>query len=202
MLCRAVHLTQLQAKTDDAFVKGAFRLCRDHLGIRTVLTPAQFLEQVSTTSCCGDTPGSAAGSTAMSITGHHGSAWRRHVGGCGCAHPLAHSFDCSSRDEKSAVLCVHLLQGYAERKVLLLCDVVRAAKELHAAGAKQERAKVQAACRQVGLVGVPAGGRRQGCGALALALTDARPHVSPKGRANKQPACSACWLRHGLCSTW
>jgi hypothetical protein len=34
--------------------------------------------------------------------------------------------------------------------VLLLCDVVRAAKELHAAGAKQERAKVQAACRQVG----------------------------------------------------
>jgi hypothetical protein len=42
-------------------------------------------------------------------------------------------------------------QGYAERKVLLLCDVVRASKELHAAGAKQERAKVQAACRQVGM---------------------------------------------------
>lgn len=37
---------QLQAKTDDGFVRGAFRLCRDHLGIRTVLTPAQFLEQV------------------------------------------------------------------------------------------------------------------------------------------------------------
>lgn len=42
------------------------------------------------------------------------------------------------------------LQGYAERKVLLLCDVVKAARELHAAGAKQERAKAQAACRQVG----------------------------------------------------
>jgi hypothetical protein len=41
------------------------------------------------------------------------------------------------------------LQGYAERKVLLLCDVVKAARELHAAGAKQERAKLQAACRQV-----------------------------------------------------
>jgi len=37
---------QLQAKTDEGFVKGAFRLCRDHLGVRTVLTPAQFLEQV------------------------------------------------------------------------------------------------------------------------------------------------------------
>jgi len=43
-----------------------------------------------------------------------------------------------------------LLQGYAERKVLLLCDVVKASKELHAAGAKQERAKLQASFRQVG----------------------------------------------------
>jgi hypothetical protein len=45
MLC-AVLCLQLQAKTDDAFVKAAFRLCREHLGIRTVLTPGQFLEQV------------------------------------------------------------------------------------------------------------------------------------------------------------
>lgn len=42
----ALCCLQLQAKTDEGFVKGAFRLCRDHLGVRTVLTPAQFLEQV------------------------------------------------------------------------------------------------------------------------------------------------------------
>lgn len=89
---------------------------------------------------------------------------------------------------------MHLLQGYAERKVLLLCDVVRAAKELHAAGAKQERAKVQAACRQVGLVGVPAGGRRQGCGALALALTGAWPPC----RRSKQ-ATGATFAPFGEC---
>jgi hypothetical protein len=46
MLCRAfVHL-QLQGKTDEGFVKGAFKLLRDHLGVKTVLTPGQFLEQV------------------------------------------------------------------------------------------------------------------------------------------------------------
>jgi hypothetical protein len=41
-----VFVLQLQAKTDEGFVRGAFRLCRDHLGVRTVLTPGQFLEQV------------------------------------------------------------------------------------------------------------------------------------------------------------
>jgi hypothetical protein len=49
----------------------------------------------------------------------------------------------------AAGCCVLLPQGYAERKVLLLVDVVRAVRELHAAGAKAERAKVTAACRQV-----------------------------------------------------
>jgi hypothetical protein len=44
--CAAVFVLQLQAKTDEGFVRGAFRLCRDHLGVRTVLTPGQFLEQV------------------------------------------------------------------------------------------------------------------------------------------------------------
>lgn len=44
-----LDVVQLQAKTDDGFVKAAFRLCREHLGIRTVLTPAQFLEQVRQT---------------------------------------------------------------------------------------------------------------------------------------------------------
>jgi hypothetical protein len=31
-------------------VKGAFKLLRDHLGLKTVLTPGQFLEQVWLTS--------------------------------------------------------------------------------------------------------------------------------------------------------
>lgn len=48
LLCLPFHALQLQAKTDEGFVKAAFRLCREHLGIRTVLTPPQFLEQVST----------------------------------------------------------------------------------------------------------------------------------------------------------
>lgn len=37
---------QLQGKTDQRFVEGAFRLARDHLGVRTVLTPAHFFATV------------------------------------------------------------------------------------------------------------------------------------------------------------
>lgn len=37
---------QLQGKTDEGLVKNAFKLFRDHLGLRVVLTPGQFLEQV------------------------------------------------------------------------------------------------------------------------------------------------------------
>jgi hypothetical protein len=42
MLCTL----QLQGKTDEGFVKGAFKLLRDHLGLKLVISAAQFLEQV------------------------------------------------------------------------------------------------------------------------------------------------------------
>lgn len=48
-LCASVFVLlqlQLQGKTDEGFVKAAFKLLRDHLGVKTVLTPGQFLEQV------------------------------------------------------------------------------------------------------------------------------------------------------------
>lgn len=37
---------QLQGKTDQKFVEASFRLFRDCLNVKTVLTAAQFLEQV------------------------------------------------------------------------------------------------------------------------------------------------------------
>lgn len=37
---------QLQGKTDQRFVEAAFRLARDHLGVKTALTPAHFFAQV------------------------------------------------------------------------------------------------------------------------------------------------------------
>ena len=37
---------QLQGKTDQRFVENAFKLFRDCLGIRSVITAAQFLDQV------------------------------------------------------------------------------------------------------------------------------------------------------------
>jgi hypothetical protein len=45
-------------------------------------------------------------------------------------------------------------QGYAERKVLLLGAVLAAVKAIHSAAAKQERARLHSACRQVGCCGV------------------------------------------------
>ena len=37
---------QLQGKTDQRFVEHSFKLFRDCLGVRTVLTTSQFLDQV------------------------------------------------------------------------------------------------------------------------------------------------------------
>jgi len=37
---------ELQGKTDQRFVEHAFRLMRDHLGVRSALTPAHFFAQV------------------------------------------------------------------------------------------------------------------------------------------------------------
>lgn len=39
---------QLQGKSDARFTEVAFRVLRDYLGIKPVITPAQFLEQVWT----------------------------------------------------------------------------------------------------------------------------------------------------------
>jgi hypothetical protein len=42
-----------------------------------------------------------------------------------------------------------LVQGFAERKVLLLGSVLAAVKAIHTAAAKQERVRLHSACRQV-----------------------------------------------------
>lgn len=52
-----------------------------------------------------------------------------------------------------------VIQGYAERKVLLLIDAVRAVRAIHQAGVKQERAKIENAWRQVCVCVVCSGAR-------------------------------------------
>ncbi len=76
---------QLAGKTDQRFVESVFRMLRELLSVRTVLTPAQFFEQ-----------------------------------------------------------------GFAERKVLLLCDLIAAAKRIHNEEVRQERLAALKANRQVG----------------------------------------------------
>lgn len=44
-LCSGL-LVQLQGKTDQRFIESSFKLFRDVLNVKTVLTPAQFFEQV------------------------------------------------------------------------------------------------------------------------------------------------------------
>ncbi|PNH09698.1 Centrosomal protein [Tetrabaena socialis] len=74
---------ELAGKTDQRFVEAAFRLFRDVLNVRTVLTPAQFFEQ-----------------------------------------------------------------GFAERKVLLLCDVITVCKKVHNEEVRQERLAALKATRR------------------------------------------------------
>ncbi|GLC57565.1 hypothetical protein PLESTB_001241000 [Pleodorina starrii] len=75
---------ELAGKTDQRFVESCFKLFRDVLNVRTVLTPVQFFEQ-----------------------------------------------------------------GYAERKVLLLCDVIAVCKKLHNDEVRQERLAALKATRQI-----------------------------------------------------
>ncbi|GIL45501.1 hypothetical protein Vafri_2721 [Volvox africanus] len=77
------HGFELAGKTDQRFVESCFKLFRDVLNVRTVLTPAQFFEH-----------------------------------------------------------------GYAERKVLLLCDVIAVCKKLHNEEVRQERLTALKATRQ------------------------------------------------------
>lgn len=76
---------QLQGKTDQRFVETAFKLFRDAMGLKLVITAAQFLEQ-----------------------------------------------------------------GFAERKVLLLCDAIGAVRRIHAQQARQERLGALKSYKQVG----------------------------------------------------
>lgn len=46
-------MLQLQGKTDQRFVECAFKVFRDVFGIKPVVNPAQFLEQVSVCSHSG-----------------------------------------------------------------------------------------------------------------------------------------------------
>ncbi|GIL72177.1 hypothetical protein Vretimale_340 [Volvox reticuliferus] len=77
------HGFELAGKTDQRFVESCFKLFRDVLNVRTVLTPAQFFEH-----------------------------------------------------------------GYAERKVLLLCDIIAVCKKLHNEEVRQERLAALKATRQ------------------------------------------------------
>jgi hypothetical protein len=145
---------QLVGKTDEGFVKGAFRLARDHLGVRTPVTPAQCLEQVQ-----------RAARQMGGLRGHgtHTHAdTRPRLGGaafCRCVVTLRVGTPWMYACTRTAPLtCPRLAalttplptrQGFALRKVLLLCDVVAGARQVHAAGAKAERAKQAAAHRQV-----------------------------------------------------
>ncbi|EFJ49378.1 hypothetical protein VOLCADRAFT_89740 [Volvox carteri f. nagariensis] len=77
-------IMKLAGKTDQRFVESCFKLFREVLNVRTVLTPSQFFEQ-----------------------------------------------------------------GYAERKVLLLCDIIAVCKKLHNEEVRQERLAALKASRQL-----------------------------------------------------
>eukprot|EP00198_Chlamydomonas_reinhardtii_P012632 XP_001701969.1 predicted protein [Chlamydomonas reinhardtii] len=90
---------ELAGKTDQRFVETSFRLLRDLLNVRTVLTPAQFFEQ-----------------------------------------------------------------GFAERKVLLLCDVITVCKKLHNDEVRHERLAALKATRQeqvISRLATPHGGQQE-----------------------------------------
>ncbi|KAG2435127.1 hypothetical protein HXX76_007212 [Chlamydomonas incerta] len=90
---------ELAGKTDQRFVETSFRLLRDLLNVRTVLTPAQFFEQ-----------------------------------------------------------------GFAERKVLLLCDVITVCKKLHNDEVRHERLAALKATRQeqtISRLMTPHGGQQE-----------------------------------------
>lgn len=84
-------------------------------------------------------------------------------------------------------LCARPLQGYAERKVLLLCDVIAAARALHASAAKAERvAAAQAAAMQV----------RPPCAGpcpLLVRWPPALPALPPARLPHGSGCCSRCW---------
>lgn len=157
---------QLQGKTDKRFVEGAFRLARDCLGIRTVLTPAHFLEHVRvrqlllTPRILIYTPHTASTGFCLLAPGHHHQclllrsevplalialmhmAW--HTEGAGAMH--SPSFNVTWPDMPH--LLQHL-QGFAERKILLLCDIISACRKVHNDALRRERLSSVRASRKV-----------------------------------------------------
>lgn len=90
---------QLQGKTDQKFVENSFRLFRDCFNIKTVLTPANFLEQVSL----------------LPAHKKYRAPWPPFL-----LHTCA-------------------MQGFAERKLLLVSDVIQACKKIHNDEIRKER---------------------------------------------------------------
>ena len=102
---------QLMGKTDQRFVENSFKLFRDCLGIRTVLTASQFLGQVGDRGAEGD----------QQYRGAHKG--------------FVHACDALCLTSPSG--SYH--QGFAERKILLICEVISACKKIHNDEIRKER---------------------------------------------------------------
>lgn len=150
-------LLQLQGKTDQRFVEGAFRYLRDNLNVRTVLSPAQFLEPVSRstslwTGVARPRPQCAAawwprpGHVAAAGSVRRVRVWYLQVSGPrgGVDHPPPFAPDLTGR-----TACVYV-QGFAERKVLLVCDAIQACKKIHNDEVRKERLAALRPGKQVG----------------------------------------------------
>lgn len=123
---------QLQGKTDQRFVETAWKFARDVLGIKTVLTPAQFLSE-----------------------------------------------------------------GYAERKLLLLRQVIRACKDHHNAAARKERlAALKGTHSEQKLYGGSSCGaqRRGGSQSLEPASKCKPPHISVVSTLTLPPMVSTAGM--------
>jgi hypothetical protein len=158
---------QLQGKTDQRFVEASFRLARDCLGIRTVLTPALFLEQARRRR--------RRGAPARLLLGRciqapaSASAWH--------GTPLARRRADSAAPPTRPPLPPPTAQGYAERKILLLCDVIHACRRIHSDAARRERLSLaRPPARKVG-----GGGGASAARELAGPAAAAAAAAAPKG---------------------
>ncbi len=156
-------MLQLQGKTDQKFVEASFRLFRDCFNIRTVLTPANFLEQARNPHCART---------------HHRT---RHIA-CGVEQqqgPLARVQRPSARNAAA--------QGFAERKLMLVSEVVQCCKKIHNDETRKER-----------LAALKAG--RGAAPAVALGAAPHAQHVSgtdlgehPRSATSAGARCAQCW---------
>jgi hypothetical protein len=134
--------------------------------VRSVLTPSQFLAPVRAAAqvVARHTPSQPAAQARHCLPWYH--PWPRCSSSSSTSSRrtailsnqciVEHLSAASQVELTQATLTPHVCapacppQGYAERKVLLLCDVIAAARALHASAAKAERvAAAQAAAMQV-----------------------------------------------------